>query len=410
MSSLRARAFTQLATFTRSSAAAYCDSKGLLRFAAANTPRFDHDPTTFAPRGLLMEETRTNLLLRSQEFDHAAWTKVRATSAANQDWAPDGSLTADLLTEDTTVNDSHYLHQTYTKGSSSEVQYYCLSVWARPNGRNQIWLAAQGTSGSANSCTAFFDLAAASVSSLTTLGAWDNAEASVEAWPNLWCRCRLRFRVANDGQAHIGVIIGLLSGGAQSYTGNGSYGVRLWGAQLERGLFPTTYIETSASALTRAAESAVVAESIYWLNEDAGTLYAEYLPLWAGQAPADEQHVFGLDDGTTSERHNLWHSNGAPAGYSARYGVAQALLVSSSPIAFGETIRAAYAYAGNDIALAVSGGRSVLTDTVAQLTVQLSGGRIGDVVGGGAPFSGHIRKLRYYPRRIPNAELQALVA
>lgn len=52
-------------TFTRSSTATYFDSAGVMRVAAANQPRVDYNPATLALRGLLVEEQRTNLLLRS---------------------------------------------------------------------------------------------------------------------------------------------------------------------------------------------------------------------------------------------------------------------------------------------------------------------------------------------------------
>jgi len=52
-------------TFTRASSATYYNSAGVLTLAAVNAPRFDYNPTTLQPRGLLIEETRANLLLNS---------------------------------------------------------------------------------------------------------------------------------------------------------------------------------------------------------------------------------------------------------------------------------------------------------------------------------------------------------
>ena len=52
-------------TFTRSSTATFVGSNGLIQSAAVDTPRFDYDPVTLAPRGLLIEEQRTNLFLNS---------------------------------------------------------------------------------------------------------------------------------------------------------------------------------------------------------------------------------------------------------------------------------------------------------------------------------------------------------
>ena len=62
-------------TFTRTqgttTAATYYNSSGVLSYAAANTPRFDYDPVTLAAKGLLIEETRTNVLKYSEDFSNA---------------------------------------------------------------------------------------------------------------------------------------------------------------------------------------------------------------------------------------------------------------------------------------------------------------------------------------------------
>jgi hypothetical protein len=65
-----------------------------------SAPRFDHNPTTGESLGLLVEEQRTNLLLRSEEFDNASWTNSASLVTANTAVAPNGTLTADTLTPD----------------------------------------------------------------------------------------------------------------------------------------------------------------------------------------------------------------------------------------------------------------------------------------------------------------------
>jgi len=62
-------------TFSRASIGTYFDSSGVLQTTPSGTPRFDHDPVTHAPKGILIEETRTNLIKRSSEFDDPTWIK-----------------------------------------------------------------------------------------------------------------------------------------------------------------------------------------------------------------------------------------------------------------------------------------------------------------------------------------------
>jgi hypothetical protein len=84
-------------TFTRASTATFFNSAGVLTSAAVNAPRFDYNPSTLAPRGLLIEEQRTNSELYSEDFANAHWQKNQATVTSNVIIAPDGNLTGDKL-------------------------------------------------------------------------------------------------------------------------------------------------------------------------------------------------------------------------------------------------------------------------------------------------------------------------
>jgi len=64
--------------FTRASSATFVGSNGLIQTAAINAARFDHDPVTLASRGLLIEESRTNLVFPSD----ALTTQTRTVTAA----------------------------------------------------------------------------------------------------------------------------------------------------------------------------------------------------------------------------------------------------------------------------------------------------------------------------------------
>ena len=90
-------------TFTRPSSATYFDADGVLQTAANDVARFDHDPVNGNSRGLLIEEARTNLVLRSEEFDNAYWLKSNGGTGsapvvtANDAVAPDGTIAADKI-------------------------------------------------------------------------------------------------------------------------------------------------------------------------------------------------------------------------------------------------------------------------------------------------------------------------
>lgn len=87
-------------TFYRKSVATYYDSKGILRYANYNEPRFDHDPVTGESKGLLIEESRRNLVLLSDNIvNNATWTISGSSTfiEPNAGVAPDGTYSASRI-------------------------------------------------------------------------------------------------------------------------------------------------------------------------------------------------------------------------------------------------------------------------------------------------------------------------
>lgn len=103
---------------TRSTTGTYIDSAGLLQTAAINAPRFDYDPSTLAAKGLLIEEARTNLLLRSNDLTNASWLKNNLTTAQTAT-GPDG--VANSATTLTASAANGYANQSVTSASAARV-------------------------------------------------------------------------------------------------------------------------------------------------------------------------------------------------------------------------------------------------------------------------------------------------
>ena len=171
------------------------------------------------------------------------------------------------------------------------------------------------------------------------------------------------------------------------------------------GAFATSYIPTSASQVTRAADVASVNTLSPWYNSVAGTLYAEY----DAYAPLSGA-AFGvavLNDGTASNRAYLFLGGGtaAPSFVVTSAGAAQAN-IGNSAISANTTAKTAGAYAVNDFAIATNAG-TVATDASGALPVGLSKLDLGGFLSG-TFLNGHLRRITYYPRRLTNAELQTL--
>ena len=86
-------------TFSRSSGGSYINSAGLIASAADHEARFDHDPVTGECLGLLVEESRTNLIEYIEDFAQTYWTKTSVTLAVAPVLAPDGTNTATQVTD-----------------------------------------------------------------------------------------------------------------------------------------------------------------------------------------------------------------------------------------------------------------------------------------------------------------------
>lgn len=110
-------------TLTRATTATRFTSSGSLSTEAIDTPRFDYDPLTLAPLGLLVEIARTNRFKYGSDFTNAVWNKGASpfAVAGNAQVAPDGTTTADTLTF-TSFNSTGYdLYQNttgYTVGAT----------------------------------------------------------------------------------------------------------------------------------------------------------------------------------------------------------------------------------------------------------------------------------------------------
>jgi len=251
---------------TRGSTATRVNKDGLIESVATNVPRLDYpliDGVVQDCPALLLEPSRTNDFERTEEFDNAYWTKYDTSVSANQVVSPDGSVTADKLIEDTGTS-THQIGRAFSFTSGS---YYAVSVFVKENGRNF-----EIRAGNTNTWRgqAIYNLSTGSVQS-TTYGT-----ASIENFGNGWYRCILVGEALATASTNIN--FGLISGtSTTSYTGDGSSGVYLWGAQREIGSYPTSYIPWDGSGTTtRSADACNGSGTSAEFNDSEGVLFVEF--------------------------------------------------------------------------------------------------------------------------------------
>jgi hypothetical protein len=385
-------AFADLITFTRSTTATFVGSNGLIQSAAINAPRFDFDPVTLAPLGLLIEEQRVNLLLRSEEFDNAGWTKTNSTITANATTAPDGTLTGDKHVPNLAAIMGVGATETrvFQSPSATSGTSYTFTIYAKAGEFDQIEFGLIATP----TVTARFSLNLGTVIS--------GSGASIEPAGNGWYRCALTVTAGATGALAIRWT-------AQSSTvlvGDGTSGIFVWGAQFEAGTFATSYVPTVASTVTRAADNAVITGTNFssWYNASEGSIVVSgdsIRPI--GSSPATR--IFQFDNGTTA---NNIRTGGLSTLQVVDGGVAVVSIAATPSIPFNGTVfKFASAFRLNDFATVTTGAVDTDTSGTIPTVTQLSLG--GSSLAGGL-LNGHLRNITYYPTRLTNAQLQALAA
>lgn len=402
-------------TFTsRASAGSFTGSNGLVQSAASNVARMQYNPLDlYAPAKLLLEAAATNLITYSEQFDNAAWTKVNATVTTNAVTSPDGAASADKLVEDT-ANSTHFaVCGTLTVAAGT----YTSSIYVKASERARCVLHHRD-SVNTNYAAATFDLTAGTVAAPASIvgSGFSGASAKIENVGNGWYRCSIT--ATHDGTiSGLRLWVRLHNGTSDTYTGDGTSGLYVWGAQLEAGSFATSYIATTSAQVTRAADVSSSAQttrsadavsmptSSAWFNQNEGTLYTE-ADVNALGTTNKWPWLSRLDDGSNSNAIGTFIADPVSdqvyvvMRVGGVHQVDQPTTVTATP---GALIKAAIGYKANDSALSISGS-SVISDTDCRVPV-VNRLFIGN---GDYPLNGHVKRIAYYPRRISAAELQGL--
>jgi hypothetical protein len=203
------------------------------------------------------------------------------------------------------------------------------------------------------------------------------------------------------------VVIGSLDGvavpGSPSYTGDGTSGIFIYGAQLEAGAFPTSYIPTVASQVTRTADqTSIVAPNFApWYNQSEGSFVVEW------DTSGTSTSVLSVDDNTNTNFIRISRSNATGQLRLFTGGVQQVNIFPANVAGWSGPVKEAIAYKANDFAAVIGGGvLATLASGTVPVVFQM---RLG-TSGLPDPINGHIRSVRYFPVRLSNAQLQALTA
>jgi hypothetical protein len=372
-------------------------------------PRFDYDPTTLAPRGLLIEEQRTNSIRNNTMVGAVAGTPGTVPTNWIQTTLGVG-LTANVV----------------GVGTSSGINYIDIRIfgtpadaagWAISTDANTQIAASSGQVWTGSSYIAIVGGSSANIPNgfarviERNSGGGYVTESNVSWTGATSVLANNRFSVTRTlgGTAafvQFSVYFGTTIGAAIDIT------LRIGLPQLEQGAFATSVIPTTTAAATRTADVATMVGANFsnWYNQTEGSFYGECLIPFDSSASIFPI-VVAAADGTFSNTIALYARTVDDARFTTVRvgGVEQANITSGTAYVYGTVSKQATAYKINDFATSV-GGAAVGTDTSGTVPVVDRLGFGTTTVTGGAlsPLNGHIRRIAYFPTRLTNAQLQAL--
>ena len=265
---------------SRGSTATRVNKDGLIETVASGVPRLDYpliDGVVQDCPALLLEPSRTNLVLRSEELN-TTWLTFRSSVTANDIVSPNGSQNAEKIIQESGQTSSGGVYQNLTLSNST---VYTYSVFLKAGGYDFGMIRIDGGQ------YAWFDLSLGAVGSITGSGS-----SSIENFGNGWFRCSFTITTTSTtGQPHIYVTN---SDGSQTLSGaDGVKGIYAWGAVVEQGSYPTSYIKTTSSQATRSADVCNGAGTSDTFNDSEGVLFLETSMLSSNS----NNSTFRIDDG-----------------------------------------------------------------------------------------------------------------
>jgi len=364
-------------TFTRAgNTATVINSSGLVAGVNADIPRFDYDPISLVCKGLLIEESRTNVVLQSGSVtDPSGWSSAQVGTATitptlNYTTSPDGANTASrvIFNNNGGTGTGNYAFFYAPSTGRTIGTSYADSIWLKTNDGSTVTLSARDDIGNRYNQL------------ITVTPVWTRfsfAGVTTSTSPQT-CKIWIRSGVGTSTYADISA----------------------WGGQSETGAFATSYIPTVASQVTRTADLATMTGTNFsdWYNASEGTLVGEYTTM---AAVPSSRYGYAVSDNTTSNFIGQRQD-------SARVVVSGSteVAVNSATNSPNTTFKSVIAYKLNDFA-ANANNVLLYTDSAGAVPT-VSQLMFGDLeTSTNRRINCWMRKFNFYNQRLTNAEVSA---
>lgn len=381
-----------LVTFSRNSIGTYVGSDGLIKTAGVNESRFDHNPVTGESLGLLVEESRINYHRYSTNF--ANWTSNSGTSTITPTMDvidPFGGTGAYVL------NGWMQRNSEPGPGSGSSFRFRgSVFVKRHPLGRNILNMQLTAAGGDSD-ISINFD------TETVTASGQSPQNPTIQKYPNGWYRIGLSITPASTFWRPVI--------GTTPSTDTYWY---VFGVQIENGLFETSYIPTSGSAVPRQADNVGITGDNFssWYNRTEGALFIKFLynnynGCCSGTPTPTPVSWHLTESPVVGWPHGIFHTNDGKLSFRDDGGGAITLSNFNNNQDFAK-VRSIFSYNSTN-RFASANGNNVVNSSYVENNIHNSI-LIGRASAWGqyGYLSRPISRLVYWPTRLPNSTLQAI--
>ncbi len=328
----------------------------------SGTPRLDYYTSSGTPGcpALLVEPSGSNLVFNSADFTASGtWASGANTVSANVTATldPAGTNTAEKIIP-TAVSATHFISSVQSIAITSGTTY-TVSVFAKAGGYDFLRIAFSTEIMPTSNRGASFNLTSGTVGDTQS-----GVTAKIENYGNGWYRCSIsRAATTSTTPSSVFFFNSQNSDSATSvtFTGDGTSGAFLWGAQLETGSVATSYIPTTTGTVTRAAEVISVSGAVSGsIGQTEGTIYAEFFVDFNNR----DADIFSVDGGSTSDGFFMSIRSSSVVQLIVRTASANALIFQRAGTYPTGVNKLAVAYKNGDFAICLN-GTTVQTNTSA---------------------------------------------
>jgi len=360
----------------------------LLRTAAINEPRLEYDASG-NPLGLLIEEARTNVVTQSN-FS-STWNMQNASITKNLGTSPDKSNNAVKLN----VNTTSAYHGIYNNVAGGT---YAVSVFAKAGEYSGIQL----TGTNATQDHACFNLVDG-----TAYHTGSNVlNANIQDVGDGWYRCSAVIPLTN-GLVYIAVTDGVSTSWLPSFVGSSNTdGIYIYGAQVESGSFPTSYIPTSGSTVTRTKDIARLPVERFAYSQAQGSIvfYADVFSQGQDATP----RLYEFSDGSNNNAIRLYNPPAVDRlTADVRSGGVSVFADNMDSPDFNEPFKIFQTYKVNDFSVGFN-GKLEQNDISGAVPIGIVRINLFSKHSGSNVNNGHIKQIQYFPKRLSNEELELL--